>query len=89
MDWRQDLADYDRAKAGMAQAEILLADSLAAFGAARDGAHRLQDLSPAILGVELARRRLRVRVRRFEAAEYRLTGGRPIDEVLWSLPDDP
>ena len=39
-------------------------------------------------GVELARRRLDAACRKHEQATGKLTGGRPLYEVLWSLPDD-
>jgi hypothetical protein len=73
-----------------------------AFQAARRDAAMARDLLEALCacassapgcdahqaGVELARRRLVLVSRRLESATLALTAGRPLDEVLWSLPDD-
>ncbi len=87
MDRRQDLADYARIRSDAAEAEILLIESLSAYQAAAD-AFAIERLAALGHGVELARRRLWARVRHAEAVQWRLTGGRPIDEAMWSLPDD-
>ncbi len=86
MDWRQRLADYGRAKAEYDRAERLLAESLARYDTARRGRDR--PLDPLVMGVGLARRRAVRESRRLDEATYRLTHGRPLDEVLWSLPDE-
>jgi len=39
-------------------------------------------------GIELARRRSTKAARNLDRATFRLTGGRPLFEVFWSLPDD-
>jgi hypothetical protein len=86
MDWRQRLADYDRAKAEYDRAERLLAESLTRYEAARRGQD--QQLHALVMGVALARRRAVRESQHLEAATFRLTHGRPLDEVLWSLPDE-
>jgi hypothetical protein len=86
MDWRQRLAAYDDAKAEFDQATRLFTEAVGRFEAARPQA--AQRLAPLILGVELARRRALRQSQRLREAEYRLTQGRPLDEVLWSLPDE-
>jgi hypothetical protein len=86
MDWLQRLADYSRAKAEHDRAERLLAESLTRY----DTARRAQEepLDPLVMGVDLARQRTVRNVRRLNEATFRLTRGRPLDEVLWSLPDE-
>jgi hypothetical protein len=86
MDWRQRLADYHRAKAEFARAGRLLANTLVRHDPARRAGDQPTD--PMILGVALARWRALRASRRLMQATFKLTYGRPLDEVLWSLPDD-
>lgn len=86
MDWRRRLADYGRAKAEHEHAERLLADALTRHDTARRAGDR--PLEPLVAGVELARRRALSLSRRLTQATFNLTLGRPLDEALWSLPDE-
>jgi hypothetical protein len=86
MDWRLRLADYDHAKAEFARAECLLADAHIRYDAARRNWDQAMD--PLVLGVELARRRALRESLRLTQATFALTHGRPLHEVLWSLPDE-
>jgi hypothetical protein len=86
MDWGEELAIYSFAKAEFDRAQFLLEEAVAHFETARRKA--TVSLAPLILGVELARRRALRQSRNLDAATYRFTRGRPLDEVLWSLPDD-
>ena len=86
MDWRQRLAAYNKAKAERDRAWALFDDAYALYlTAAR---HPTRPLAPMTLGVELARQRALRTTRRFKVAEFQLTQGRNLDEVIWSLPDD-
>jgi hypothetical protein len=87
MDRREELAAYARTRAEAAQAEVLLIDSLSVYQAASDSG-AIERLAAGGHGVVLARRRLWARDRAAQLAQMRLTGGRSIDEVMWSLPDD-
>jgi hypothetical protein len=84
--WRARLSEYDEAKLAQGRAERLLADAIFHHDIARQS--RARPLAPLAEGVELARRRLRREERRLSEATVRLTQGRSLDEVLWSLPDE-
>ncbi|THD54142.1 hypothetical protein [Phenylobacterium sp.] len=86
MDWGEELAIYSFAKAEFDRAHCLLEQAMARFETARSD--ETASLAPLILGVELARRRALRQSRHLDAATYRFTNGRALDEVLWSLPDD-
>ena len=86
MDWGGNLAIWSHAKAEFERAHSLLAQAVSRFEAARNDS--AAPLAPLILGVELARRRAAHRSRSLALATFRLTNGRPLDEALWSLPDD-
>ncbi|HEX5263789.1 MAG TPA: hypothetical protein VFW13_09690 [Phenylobacterium sp.] len=86
MDWGGDLAIWSQARAEFEHAHGLLAQAVTRFEAARN--EKAAALAPLILGIELARRRAARRSRSLACATFRLTNGRPLDEVLWSLPDD-
>jgi hypothetical protein len=85
-DWRERLAAYNRVKWDLEDAQTLLTRATKACETART--YPGCDLTPFILGVELADSRVETLKRQLCAAEYRLTAGRPLDEVLWSSPDD-
>jgi hypothetical protein len=86
MTWRARLSEYDDAKLAQGRAERLLADAIFHHDIARQSGAR--PLEPMAAGVELARRRVRREERRLAEATVRLTRGRSLDEVLWSLPDE-
>jgi hypothetical protein len=86
MDWGEELAIYSFAKAEFDRAQGLLEQAVTRFEAARRDA--TTPLAPLILGVELARRRAVRQSHNLDAATFRFTNGRPLEEVLWSLPDD-
>jgi hypothetical protein len=85
-DWRERLAAYNHVTWDLEDAQTLLTRATKACETVRTDPGR--DLAPFILGVELADSRVETLKRQLRAAEYRLTGGRPLDEVLWSSPDD-
>ena len=72
-DWRGRLEEHNRASEEVRRAEALLATALE---------------TPGEIGAELARRRLAAAQKQAARVNYRLTGGRPIDQAIWSLPDD-
>jgi hypothetical protein len=84
--WRKELSEYDEAKLALGRAERLLADAIFHHDIARQSGAR--PLGPMAAGVELARRRALREERHLAQARLRLTRGRPLDEVLWSLPDE-
>ena len=86
MDPGEELAIYAFAKAEFDRAHSLLEQAVRRFEAARSDPE--VSLAPLILGVELARRRAYRQSRNLDAATFRFTSGRPLDEVMWSLPDD-
>jgi hypothetical protein len=86
VDWGEELAIYSFAKAEFDRAQYWLEDAVTRFETARRDAS--MSLAPLILGVELARRRVDRQSRKLGEATFRFTDGRPIDEVMWSLPDD-
>lgn len=87
MDWRGRLADYNDARFAHSRAERLLADAVLRHEIACMSGDA-PALAPLSSGVDLARRRARREDARLARATARLTGGRSLDEVLWSLPDD-
>jgi hypothetical protein len=86
VDPRARLAEYDAAKLAQRRAERLLADAIFHHDIARQSGAR--PLGPMAAGVELAKRRVRCAERQLAQATWRLTQGRSLDEVLWSLPDE-
>ncbi len=86
MDWRRRLADYNSAQAAHVSAERLLAAAVDAGETALQAGS--QATGSVVLGVALARKRVLRARRRLARATLELTGGRPLEEVLWSLPDD-
>lgn len=86
MDWRTKLAEYDAAKLAQRRAERLLADAIFHHDIARQSGEK--HLEPMAAGIELARRRVRCAEHHLDQATWRLTQGRSLDEVLWSLPDE-
>ena len=77
MEWQARLAEFNSASADHRRAEALLRV-----------AKRNRRQSGCDSGLDLARHRATVTSRRLERATFRLTLGRPVWEVIWSLPDD-
>jgi hypothetical protein len=86
MDWRRKLTAYSDAQAELRRAERLLTNARARVDAAR--ATGDQAIGARVLGADLAHRRAARDARRLRLATFDLTHGRPLDEVLWSAPDD-
>ena len=84
MDWRSRLADYDAAVARH-RCALDLAQALRARRAANRNPAEQAALSA---GVALAEGHVRRARERLAAATLALTRGRPVQEVLWSAPDD-
>jgi hypothetical protein len=71
--WRRSLDDHSRAIDHLQRAERILEEAL---------------LTPGKPGIEIATRRVAKAEKRMARATFILTAGRPLHEVMWSLPDE-